>query len=188
VAYSFARLRWPGRDLCFGLLVATMLLPPAITLVPRYLLFEQLGWLDSLLPLTVPYWFATTAIYVFLLRQYFRGLPFELEEAARIEGASQIRILFQIILPLSRPAIAAVAVLALVQHYNDYLNPLIYVNNPKHWTLAVSLGALSVSQAHGGRWALIAAASTIMIAPVLFLFAVAHRSLVNGSALTDWKG
>jgi ABC-type glycerol-3-phosphate transport system permease component len=188
VAYSFARIRWPGREFFFALLMATMMLPEVITLVPRFIIFRHLHWIDTLLPLTVPYWFAATALYVFLMRQYFRGLPIELEEAALIDGASRLRILFQIILPLSKPVIATVAVFALFQHYTDYLNPLIYVNSMDKWTLAVGLGSLNANESYGASWELVFAAGTIMSLPMLFLFVIAQRYFVKGIAMTGLKG
>lgn len=188
VAYSFARIRWPGREFFFALLMATMMLPEVITLVPRFIIFRQLHWIDTLLPLTVPYWFAATALYVFLMRQYFRGLPIELEEAALIDGASRLRILFQIILPLSKPVIATVAVFALFQHYTDYINPLIYVNSMDNWTLAVGLGSLNANESYGASWELVFAAGTIMTLPMLILFVFAQRYFVKGIAMTGLKG
>ena len=188
VAYSFARIRWPGREFFFALLMATMMLPEVITLVPRFIIFRQLHWIDTLLPLTVPYWFAATALYVFLMRQYFRGLPIELEEAALIDGASRLRILFQIILPLSKPVLATVAVFALFQHYTDYLNPLIYVNSMDNWTLAVGLGSLNANESYGASWELVFAAGTIMTLPMLLLFVFAQRYFVKGIAMTGLKG
>lgn len=188
VGYSFARIRWPGRDFFFGLLIATMLLPEVITLVPRFIIFRRLGWIDTFLPLTVPYWCAATALYVFLMRQYFRGLPIELEEAALIDGASRLRILFQIILPLSKPVLATVAVFALLQHYTDYLNPLIYLNSMDKWTLAVGLGSLNANESYGASWELVFAAGTIMTLPMLILFIFAQRYFVRGIATTGLKG
>jgi len=145
VAYSFARLRWPGRDFFFGLLLATMMLPEAITLIPRFVIFRNLDWIDTLLPLIVPFWLAATPLYVFLMRQFFRGLPLELDEAAYIDGASRLQILFRILLPLSVPVIATVTVFAMLQHYQDFLSPLIYlILCPGHrddrfwWTIAVN--------------------------------------------------
>jgi ABC-type glycerol-3-phosphate transport system permease component len=188
VAYAFARIRWPGRDFFFALLLGTMMLPEVITLVPRFIIFRQLGWIDTLLPLIVPYWCAATALYVFLMRQYFRGLPFELEEAALIDGASRLRILFQIILPLSKPVIATVAVFAMFQHYTDYLNPLIYLNSMDNWTLAVGLGSLNANESYGASWELVFAAGTIMTLPMLLLFVFAQRYFVRGIAMTGLKG
>ena len=188
VAYAFARIRWPGREFFFALLLATMLLPEVITLVPRFIIFRHLGWIDTFAPLTVPYWCAATALYVFLMRQYFRGLPMELEEAALIDGAGRLRILFQIILPLSKPVIATVAVFALFQHYTDYMNPLIYLSSMDKWTLAVGLGSLNANESYGASWELVFAAGTIMTLPMLLLFIFAQRYFVKGIATTGLKG
>lgn len=188
VAYSFARLRWPGRDFWFGLLLATMMLPIVITLIPRFIIFRTLGWIDTLLPLTVPFWFATTALYVFLMRQFFRGLPMELEEAALIDGAGRVRILTQIIMPLSKPVIATVAVFATLQHYQEFLEPLIYLSSLKNWTLAVGIAALNANESYGASWELVFAAGTIMTLPMLVLFLIAQRYFVQGIAMTGFGG
>jgi ABC-type glycerol-3-phosphate transport system permease component len=188
VAYSFSRLRWPGRDLCFALLVATMMLPEVIMLIPRFIIFKNLGWIDTLLPLTVPYWFAITPIYVFLMRQFFKSIPMELEEAALIDGAGRVRILFQIILPLSKPVIATVAVFALLQHYNDYLNPLIYINSMENWTLPLGIAALNADESFRATWEMLFAASTVMVMPVIIVFIFAQRYFVQGIAMTGFGG
>lgn len=186
VAYSFARLRWPGRDLWFGLLLATMMLPEIITLVPRFILYRNLNWLDTWLPLIVPYWTATSAIYVFLMRQFFRNIPSELEDAARIDGASRLRVLLQIVLPLSRPVIATVAVFALIQHYSEFLNPLIFVSSMDKWPLSVGLRAYN--DAYLGNWEIVFAASTVMLLPMVVIFVFAQRFFVEGIALTGFGG
>jgi multiple sugar transport system permease protein len=188
VAYSFARLRWPGRDIFFALLVSTMMLPEVIMLIPRFIIFKNLGWIDTLLPLTVPYWFALTPIYVFLMRQFFKSIPMELEEAALIDGAGRLRILFQIILPLSKPVIATVAVFALLQHYNDYLNPLIYINSMQNWTLPLGIAALNANESFRATWELLFAASTIMVIPVIIVFIIAQRYFVQGITMTGFGG
>jgi len=188
VAYSFSRLRWPGRDFFFMMLISTMMLPEVIMLIPRFIIFRNLGWIDTLLPLIVPYWFAITPIYVFLMRQFFKSLPLELEEAALIDGASRIRILFQIILPLSKPVIATVTVFALLQHYNDYLNPLIYVNSMQNWTLPLGIAALNADESFRATWEMLFAASTVMVIPVIILFIIAQRYFVQGIAMTGFGG
>jgi multiple sugar transport system permease protein/sn-glycerol 3-phosphate transport system permease protein len=188
VAYSFSRLNWPGRDFFFAMLLATMMLPEVIMLIPRFIIFRNLGWIDTLLPITVPYWFAITPIYVFLIRQFFKGIPIELEEAARIDGASRMRILAQIILPLSKPVIASVAVFALLQHYNDYLNPLIYINDIDLWTLPLGIAALNADESMRATWQLLFAASTIMVLPVILVFIFAQRYFVQGIAMTGFGG
>ena len=186
VAYAFARLRWPGRRLFFALLIATMMLPEVVTLVPRFVIFKQLGWIDTWLPLIVPYSMAATALYVFLIVQFFRALPMELEEAALIDGAGRVRILTSILLPLSKPVIATVAVFALLQHYNSFMEPLIFLNSMDKWTLALGIQALNNSNA--ANWELVFAAATIMLIPVVVLFVIAQRYFVQGIAMTGFGG
>jgi ABC-type glycerol-3-phosphate transport system permease component len=170
------------------MLMATMMLPDVITLIPRFIIYRQLGWIDTLLPLTVPYWCATTALYVFLLRQFFRGLPVELEEAAVIDGAGRLRIFAQIMLPLSTPVLATVAVFAMLQHYTDYMNPLIYLNSMEKWTLAVGIGSLNANESFGSSWELVFTAGTVMTLPILVLYVFAQRYFVKGIAMTGLKG
>jgi len=186
VAYSFARLRWPGRDFFFGLLLATMMLPEAITLIPRFVIFRNLNWIDTLWPLIVPFWLAATPLYVFLMRQFFRGLPLELDEAAYIDGASRAQILFRILLPLSVPVIATVTVFAMLQHYQDFLSPLIYLNSMDKFTMA--LGVNFFNDADDARWELIFASATVMVLPMVMLFFVAQRYFVQGIAMTGFGG
>lgn len=197
VAYSFARLRWPGRDFFFMLLLGTMMLPEIVTLIPRFIEFRWLGWVKpgtvlgilplNYLPLTVPYWMALTPLYVFLMRQFFKGIPMELEEAALVDGASRFNILFRIILPLSKPVIATVAVFQFLQTYNDFLEPLIYIRNRNDWTLALGLRALNDVQ-QTGQWELLFAASTAVLLPVLLIFIFAQRFFVQGIATTGFGG
>ena len=197
VAYSFARLKWPGRDLFFTLLLGTMMMPEIITLIPMFIEFRTLGWTKSgtiggvlplnFLPLTVPYWLALAPLYVFLMRQFFRGIPIELEEAALIDGASRLQILFRMILPLSKPVMATVAVFSFLQAYNDFLQPLIYLNGQRNWTLALGLRALSDAQ-QTGRWDLLFAAATVMLIPILAVFIAAQRYFVQGIATTGFGG
>jgi len=191
VGYAFARLRWPGRDFFFVVLVATLMLPEVITLVPRFIIFRYLGWIDTLLPLTVPYWFGTTPwtpLYIFLMRQFFKGIPMELEEAALIDGASRLRTLVQIILPLSKPVIATVAVFAMLQHYTDFLNPLIYINSLENWTLALGIAGLNADEAFKSSWELVFAAGTLMTVPVVILFIFAQRYFVQGITMSGFGG
>ena len=186
VAYSFARISWPGRNFWFGLLLATMMLPDVVTLVPRFLIFKNLKWIDTWLPLIVPYWGGIGAIYVFLMRQFFRGIPMELEDAAEIDGANRIRVLIQILLPLSKPVIATVAVFALLQHYNDFMNPLIYINSMDKWPLA--LGIRAYNDSYAKNWEVVFAASTVMLTPMVAIFIVAQRYFVQGIAMTGFGG
>lgn len=186
VAYSFAHISWPGRNFWFGLLLATMMLPDVVTLVPRFLIFKNLKWIDTWLPLIVPYWAGIGAIYVFLMRQFFRGIPMELEDAAEIDGANRIRVLIQILLPLSKPVIATVAVFALLQHYNDFMNPLIYINSMDKWPLA--LGIRAYNDSYAKNWEVVFAASTVMLTPMVVIFIVAQRYFVQGIAMTGFGG
>lgn len=195
VAYSFARMKWPGRNFWFALLIGTMLLPEIIMLIPRFIIFRNLpafglqnsrNWLDTFLPLTVPYWLAGTPLYVFLVRQFFRGIPIELDEAAYIDGASRLQILFRILIPLSKPVLATVAVFALLQHYTDFLQPLIYLNRMQNWTLALGINAFNES--YTARWELIFAASTVMVIPMIIVFIFAQRYFVEGIAMTGFGG
>lgn len=186
VGYAFARLRWPGRNFWFGLMIATMLLPEVITLVPRFLIFRSLGWIDTFYPLIVPYWMGATALYIFLVVQFLRGIPMELEEAALIDGANRVQILTQIILPLSKPVIATIAVFALIQHYNSFLEPLIYLNSMDKWTLALGIRALNDSNVQHWEW--IFSAGTLMLAPVLVIFVFAQRYFIQGITMTGFGG
>ena len=197
VAYSFARLRWPGRDFFFALLLGTMMLPEIITLIPMFIQFKWLGWTKpgyilgvlpyNYLPLIVPFWLALAPLYVFLMRQFFKGIPMELEEAALVDGASRARILFNIVLPLSKPVIATVAVFAFLQSYNDFMQPLIYINARNNWTLALGLRALNDVQMTG-NWHLLFAASTVVLLPILIIFVIAQRYFVQGIATTGFGG
>jgi multiple sugar transport system permease protein len=191
VGYSFARMRWPGRNLFFGILIATLMLPEVITLVPRFIVFRQLGWIDTLLPLTVPFWFGATPwtpLYIFLMRQFFKGIPMELEEAALIDGAGRLRIFLQIVLPLSKPVLATVAVFALLQHYTDFMNPLIYLNSVDNWTLALGIAGLNADESFKASWELVFAAGTFMTIPIVVLFVFAQRYFVQGITMTGFGG
>ena len=186
VGYSFARLRWPGRRIFFALMISTMMLPEIVTLVPRFIEFRSFGWIDTFYPLTAPYWFATSTLYIFLVHQFFRGLPMELEEAALIDGANRIQILTRILLPLAKPVIATIVVFSLIQHYNAFLEPLIYLNSMDNWTLA--LGIRAINDSNVKNWELVFAAGTLMFIPVFLLFAFAQRYFVQGIALTGFGG
>jgi multiple sugar transport system permease protein len=186
VGYSFARLNWPGKKLFFALMISTMFLPEIITLIPRFMIFRELKWIDTFKPLIVPYWMGSTALYIFLVVQFFRSLPVELEEAALIDGANRFQILTQILLPLSKPVIASIAIFALIQHYNSFLEPLIYLNSMDKWTLA--LGIRAINDSNVMNWELVFAAGTLMMAPVLILFVIAQRFFVQGIAMTGFGG
>lgn len=186
--YAFARLRWPGRDVIFAIVLATIMVPYTVTLIPTFVLFQQFGWLDTFLPLIVPYWFGGGAFFIFLLRQFFRTIPMELDESARLDGASSWRIFYEIILPLSKPAIAVVTVFGFLAHWNDFFGPLVYLNSADNRTLALGLSALQ-----GLAWGrdathLVMAVSVLMIAPIIVLFFLAQRTFIEGIVLTGIKG
>jgi multiple sugar transport system permease protein len=184
-AYGFSRLRWKGRDACFVLLLATIMLPPQITLVPVFLIFKWLGWTGTFLPLIVPA-FAGNAFSIFLLRQFFMGIPQELSDAARIDGCSEMGILWRVVIPLSKPALVTVGLFAFTGAWMDFVNPLVYLHDEKQYTLAVGLQAFLGR--HESEWALLMAASTVITLPLLIVFLLAQRTFIRGIALTGMKG
>lgn len=190
VAYSFARFRYRWRDLVFMITLGTMMLPAQVTLIPQFILFNELGWINTLLPLWVPAWFGGGAFNIFLLRQFFMSLPRELDEAARIDGASYFRIFWSIILPLSKPALATVAVISFINGWNDFVNPLIYLHSPENFTLSLGLHYFrSVPEVTGAPTEhQLMAASVMIIAPVIVLFFAAQRYFVRGIVLSGIKG
>jgi multiple sugar transport system permease protein len=185
VAFGFAWMRFVGRDFWFTVLLSTMMLPEIVTLIPRFILFGTLGWIDTLYPLIVPYWFGG-AFSVFLIRQFFLTLPYELVEAAIVDGASYLRIYWQIMLPLAGPSVAAVSIFSFVAHWNDFLHPLIYTNSPELRTLA--LGLRFFLGEHTSQWSMLMAASVVMLLPVLMLFFSAQRYFIQGIHLSGLTG
>lgn len=185
VAYGFARINWPGRNFIFGVLLSTLMIPYAVTLIPTFLIFRRIGWVGTYNPLTVPAIFAD-AFSVFLLRQFYMTIPTALSEAARIDGASEFGIYGRIILPLSKPALATVALFTFMRHWNDLLGPLIYLSDKDTYTLALGMNGF-FSRA-GTEWALLMAASTVMIMPIIILFFFAQRTFIQGISLTGIKG
>jgi multiple sugar transport system permease protein len=185
VGYSLARLRWPGRNLMFGLVIATMMLPGVVTLVPTFIMFKYLGWLNTFYPLIVPAW-TGPAFFVFLMRQFMRSLPPEMDEAARADGASNFRIFWNIILPLSGPVLAAVMIFSFLNNWNDFLAPSIYLSSVEHYTLA--LGVFMYEGRYGNDWNLVMAASMFIVVPVLLVFFFAQRYFIRGIQLTGIAG
>lgn len=188
VGYSFARIRWRGRDLMFMLCVATMMLPNQVTMIPRFILFKYLGWIDTFYPLIVPEFFGVGAFYIFLMRQFMLTLPVELEEAARIDGCSTFRIWRTIILPLSKPALTVVAVFSFMNHWREFFMPLIYLNSQSKWT--IMLGLVSFQDRLEGEITihLMMAISFLTMLPCLILFFSLQRVFIQGIALTGIKG
>ncbi len=186
-AYGFARLRAPGRDFIFMMLLATLMLPSAVTLVPTYLMFSKLQWTNTFLPLIVPSFFGN-AFFIFLLRQFYLTIPRELEEAAVIDGASHFRIWWSIILPLSQPVLATVAVFSFISTYNDFFGPLIYLTDDSKQTIAVALSFFQGSPRIGPQRHLLMAVVTASILPPLLLFLLAQRFFVRGIVMSGIKG
>jgi multiple sugar transport system permease protein len=185
VAYGFARVRWPGRDLLFALLIATMLLPWQVTMAPRFLVIRELGLYDSLAALILPK-FLGEAFYIFLLRQFFLTVPQEMIDAARVDGCSELGVLLRVMLPLSRPALATVGLLEFVSAWNDYGGPLLYLNDPERFPLAYGLEQFV--SAHSSEMNLLLAAATLFTLPIVVLFLLAQRTFVRGITTTGLKG
>jgi multiple sugar transport system permease protein len=185
IAYAFARLRAPGKDALFVVMLATMMLPYPVTMVPLYVLFQQLGWINTFLPLTAPA-FLGSPFYIFLLRQFFMTIPRDFEDAAVIDGANTLQILWQVILPLSLPALATVAIFTFQASWNDFLSPLIYLQKPDLYT--VTLGLQFFRSTYTTNWAYLMAASMVTTAPVIVVFFVAQRYFIEGITLTGIKG
>ncbi len=184
VGYSFARLKWPGRNLLFGLLISTLMLPNSVMLLPRYIIFAQLRWVNTFLPLVVPEFFGS-AFSIFLVRQFMRTLPLSLDESARMDGCGHLGILFRILLPLSKPVLIIVAVNTFRFNWNDFLQPLVYLNDRALWTLPLGLRAFE--QAFTVEWNLLMAASIVVMLPVLLLFFAAQRWFIQGIVFTGIK-
>jgi multiple sugar transport system permease protein len=184
--FGFARLRFPGRDVLFVLVLSTMMLPGIVTLIPTYLLYRTIGWVDTWLPLIVPAFLGGGAFFVFLFRQFFLSLPVELDEAARCDGATTWQIFGRIALPLSGPVLATVGIFTFLNSWNNFLDALIYLNSIEKMTLAVGLQAFKgVRQSD---WNLMMAAATVMIVPVIVLFFAAQRYFVKGIVMSGIGG
>lgn len=185
VAFGFARLSFPGRDVLFLILLATIMIPYQVTLIPTFILFRMLGWLDTFAPLIVPYWLGGGAFFIFLLRQFFMRLPLDLDDAGRIDGASTFGIYRHIILPQSRPALGVVAVFSFLNHWNDFFNPLIFLSSVDNYTLALGINLFRGYQVT--QWNLLMAASVMISVPCILLYAVAQRYFIQGIVFTGVK-
>jgi multiple sugar transport system permease protein len=185
-AFAFARLRFPGRAIMFTMLLSTLMLPEAVTLIPKFIIFRNLNMINTLYPLWVPWWFGGGAFNVFLIRQFLMTLPHDLDEAARIDGASSWQIYWQVLMPLSRPALITVAIFSFIRSWNDFLEPLIYLHDEKLRTLA--LGLRGFQDLYKTDWTLLMAASTVVIMPVLILFFAMQRYFIRGIHLTGLAG
>ncbi|HBX69112.1 MAG TPA: sugar ABC transporter ATP-binding protein [Chloroflexi bacterium] len=191
VAYGFAKVKWPGRDAVFFICMLTMMLPWQVTMVPLFITFKNLGWINSYRPLVVPSFFGS-AYFIFLLRQFFKSIPEELSDAARIDGASELGILIRIILPLARPALAVVALFTFIWSWNNYLGPLIYINQDHLFPLALGiqrLNRIATSMGTSGNaYPHLMAVSTIIALPIIIAFFLAQRTFIEGISLTGIKG
>jgi multiple sugar transport system permease protein len=184
VAYSLAKIRWRGRDALLILIVATMMLPPQVTMIPVYIGWNRIGLTGTYLPLLVPQFFGN-AFFIFMLRQFFRGIPEELLDSARLDGASELRIYRSIVLPLAKPALVALSIFAFMWAWTDFLLPLIYINEPEQYTL--SIGLYSFFSEHGVAWGALMAAATLMSIPLIAVFLVGQRQFLQGIAFTGIK-
>jgi len=185
VAYAFSRLRWRGRDAVFYLILGTLMIPNWVTLVPLYILFSKMGWLDTYKPLIVPAFFGDP-FSIFLLRQFFLRQPQELVDAARVDGASHLRVFLQIMLPLSRPALVVVALFAFINSWTDFFNPLIYLSSPEKYTLQV--GLFSFFGLHVVNWPGLMAAAAVILMPIAVIFLLAQRTFIEGITFTGLRG
>jgi ABC-type glycerol-3-phosphate transport system permease component len=187
VAFSFARLRWPGRNILFLVLLATMMLPDQVTLIPTFILFRELGWLNTFMPLIAPSFFARNAFYVFLLRQFFMTIPLDLDDAARMDGANHFQIYLHIILPMSKPALAVAAIMFAQFKWKEFLAPLIYLNNQDLFTVSLGLRTF-IGETWGTEWNLMMAANIIFMIPLILIFFFAQKYFIQGVVITGVKG
>jgi multiple sugar transport system permease protein len=185
VAYGFSRIQWPGRDIVFVILLATMMLPSQVTFIPLYVIFVRLGWVGTFLPLIIPT-FLGNPFFIFLLRQFFLGIPSELSDAARIDGASEFRILTRIIVPLSWPALITVGLLTFIDKWTDFFGPLVYLRGSSLQPLSIAI--LTFESSQHTDWPLTMAASVAMTAPLVVIYFLAQRKFTEGITLTGLKG
>ena len=185
-AYAFARLKFRGRGVCFGIMLMSIMLPIHVIIVPQYILFSQLGWINTYLPLIVPKMLATDAFFIFLMVQFFRGIPRELDEAARMDGAGHGRIFLQIMLPLSLPALATTAIFTFIWTWNDFFSQLIFLTNPDMYTVPVALRTF-VDSTGTSSWGQLFAMSVVSLVPVFLVFLFGQKYLMKGIATTGLK-
>jgi ABC-type glycerol-3-phosphate transport system permease component len=188
IAYGFAKLRFPGRRFLFILMISTMMFPFAVRMIPLFLMFKQFGWINTYYPLIVPSYFGAHAFFIFLLHQFFKGIPDQLIEAARVDGASELRIWWSIVLPLSRPALAVVGLLAFEQSWNEFLPPLLYITDTRYYTLPLGIFNLVGADDVAQNWNLVMAAAMLMVLPVVTIFVFTQQFFARGIALSGLKG
>jgi multiple sugar transport system permease protein len=185
VAFGFARMRFPGRNALFILLLSTLMLPAQVTMIPVFKIWASLGLYNTFVPLILPSAFGS-AFFIFLLRQFFMTIPLEMDEAARIDGASTFQVWWKVILPQARPALATVAIFSFMGHWNDFMGPLMYLSDPSKRTLALALW--SFQGQYNNDWHLLMAASTVVMLPLLILFFAAQRYFIQGVVISGVKG
>ncbi|EWS82085.1 carbohydrate ABC transporter permease [Brachybacterium phenoliresistens] len=185
-AYAFARLRFWGRNIAFAIMLMTLMLPIHVVIVPQYIMFSQTGWVNTLVPLVLPKFLATDAFFVFLMVQFIRGIPRELDEAARIDGCGHFRIFFQVILPLMLPALATTTIFTFMWMWNDFFGSLIYLTTPENFTVPLALQSFLDSQGTS-NWGAMFAMSILSLVPLFLVFLVGQRFLVKGFATTGIK-
>ena len=189
VAYGFSRIRFRGRDTLFAVCLSTMMLPGQVTMIPLYMLFASIGWVDTFLPLVVPAFFGSP-FYIFLLRQFFLTIPREFDEAAMLDGASRLRVYWSVILPLARPALATVALFSFIGTWNDFFGPLIYLNSPEMATLTLGLSMLKSQVIGTGttQWNLLMAGAVLVMIPNIVVFMLAQKHFVKGIVMGGLRG
>lgn len=185
-AYSFSRIEWKGRDTVFGILLTAMMIPFAVTLIPTFIGWQKLGVVNSYAPLIVPAWFGGGVFNVFLLRQFFRTIPKELDEAARIDGAGHFTIYSKIIMPLSKPSLIVVSLFSFMGSWNDFLGPLVYLNDGDKFTL--SLGLMQFQGMYSTQWQYMMAAATVVLIPIVIIFFIGQKYFIEGISMSGMKG
>jgi oligogalacturonide transport system permease protein len=187
VSYGFARFRFPFKKMLFGLMLATLMLPKTVIIIPRYILFKNFGWLDSYLPFYLPALLGTQSFFIFMLVQFLRGIPRELDESAVIDGCNSFQILFRILLPLSKPALFSAAIFDFIWSWNDFFNPLIYISSVSKYPLSLGL-RMDLDVAAAVRWDKIMAMSVVTMVPPILIFFFAQKYFVEGITTTGLKG
>ena len=185
-AYAFSRLRWPGRDRVFYIILTSMMLPSAVTLIPTFIGWTAVGGVNTYLPLMVPSWLGGGAFFIFLLRQFYMTIPKEYDEAAVVDGAGYFTIYWRILLPMIKPALISVGMFCFVNNWNDFMNPLVYLSDEKKYT--ISLGLRSFMGMYNTEWGYMMAVTVIAVIPVLVIFLVGQKYIVEGVVMTGVKG
>jgi multiple sugar transport system permease protein len=186
VAFSFAQMKFPGRDKLFLVCLSSIMLPDAVLLVPTFIMFSKLGWIDSILPLVVPAFFGGKAFYIFLARQFFKGIPKDLFDAARVDGCSSLGLWWNIAMPLSKPMLITIALLRFLAEWNDFMGPMLYLRSMENRTLAV--GLFTFLSQYGGEWNYLMAATTMMALPLVIIFLFTQKYFIEGIATTGLSG